>query len=95
MSKIANSKYYQLENTPLVHLLGDEILNLERDFSFHLFQRIRYYLIIDPKLNKIFTCYFTKLELNEINLEWLVYNLIVNLVRKDVDSLEFLEPFVK
>lgn len=95
MNKIVNSNYYYLENSPLVHLLGQEVLELDRKLSFHLFQRFRYYLLIDPNFKNVFQIYFTEQELTEFKRLWLVYNLIINLVRKDVDSLEFLEPFVK
>lgn len=95
MSKIVDSNFFHLENSPLVHLLGPEVLKLDKKLSFHLFQRFRYYLLIDPNFKSVFQIYFTEQELTEFKRLWLVYNLIVNLVRKDVDSLEFLKPFVK
>lgn len=54
MNKIVNSNYYQMENTPLVHLLGDEILEIEKDFTFHLYQKLRYYLLVDSKFRELF-----------------------------------------
>ena len=95
MNKIVNSNYYQIENTPLVHLLGEDVLEIEKDFTFHLYQKFRYYLLVDSKFREIFLNYFTTLELQEFSLEWNIYNLIINLIRKDVDSLGELKTFVE
>lgn len=32
-----DSKFYKVDNTPLVCLLGDEILEIDKKFSFHFF----------------------------------------------------------
>lgn len=49
LEKIINSKFYKLENTALSCLLGNEILEIEKTFSFHFFQMFRYYFLVDPK----------------------------------------------
>lgn len=90
-----NSNFYKLENTPLVCLLGDEILNIEKNLSFRFFQRFRYYFLVDSSYSALFRKYFTEKQLLVFKREWIVFNLLINIIRKEEDSLPHVKLFVE
>lgn len=74
--------------------LGDEILGIEKNFSFKFFQRLRYYFLFDPSYSPIFRKYFSETQLLLFKREWVIYNLLVNVIRKEEDSLPHVRLFV-
>lgn len=58
MSKIRDHNFFTLENFPFLHHFNSSnILTIEKDFSFHFYQRLRYEILRDPSKSKIFSRY--------------------------------------
>ena len=88
---VENEKYYLVENSPLVHHFeAEKILKIEKKLSFSFFQRFRYYSIIKKENLEIFEHYFTDNQFLKFRIRFILYNTLVNVIRKDIPPLKII-----
>lgn len=91
ITNIENEKFYLVENSPLIHHFeAEKILKIEKKSSFSFFQRFRYYSIIKKENFELFNNYFTDDQFLKFRIRFILYNTLVNLIRKDLDPLKII-----
>lgn len=94
--KIRDHNFYLVENYFLLHYLNaPNILKIEKNLSFHFYQRLRYEVLRDPLFSPIFSKYIDESSLVTFYMDFTIFYIIIFWIRKNLNSFELLENFRK
>lgn len=93
--RIHSFRYYYLENFPLMHYLDSEnFISLEKELQFKIFTRLRYDVMNEERMNKVFVKY---IDVNDMHMFYVKYNTYVSIVsaikEENASALSILRNF--
>jgi hypothetical protein len=93
--RVHSFRYYYLENFPLMHYLDSEnFISLEKELQFKIFTRLRYDVMNEERMNKVFVKY---IDVNDMHMFYVKYNTYVSIVsaikEEKVSALSILRNF--